>query len=228
LAYPALRATQKHASEAEHNLADTAIVQSTDRSITSTMKVFSNKVTFNYSWEEVSTANWQKYGPWNDKSAHVIGVDTLKREVDPATGILRTERLITCKQAAPEWLRSLMGCMETSQVFETSYINPAEQTVTMVSQNVTWSNLVNVQETCVYKPINAHQTQFVQDARITALCGGWQRIKNRIEDTLVTRFKENAATGREGFEMVLAQCRNAFAEEREKEVMRLPIQADEE
>jgi hypothetical protein len=52
------------------------------------MKVFSSDCTFNYSWEEVSTANWVKYCPWNDKSTHVIGVDTLSREVDPETGIV--------------------------------------------------------------------------------------------------------------------------------------------
>ena len=73
------------------------------------MKVFSNSVTYNYSWEEVSTANWRKYGPWNNKSEHVIAVDTLSRSVDPSTGILRTERLITCKQSAPEWLKTIMG-----------------------------------------------------------------------------------------------------------------------
>ncbi|KAI0150913.1 PRELI-like family-domain-containing protein [Pestalotiopsis sp. NC0098] len=183
------------------------------------MKVFCNKTTFNYSWEEVSTANWQKYGPWNDKSAHVIAVDTISRSVDEATGILRTERLITCKQAAPEWIKSILGGMDTSQVFETSYVNPAEKTVTMVSQNITMSNLINVQETVVYKPLNAHQTEFVQDAKITALCGGWQRIKNSIEDTLVTRFRENAAKGKEGFECVLAMSRMAFAEERAKQML---------
>lgn len=181
------------------------------------MKVFSNSVTFNYSWEEVSTANWQKYGPWNDKSAHVIAVDTLKREVDHETGILRTERLITCKQTAPDWMKKMMGsCIDVNQVFETSYVDPANKTVTMVSQNITWANLINVQETVVYKPLNTHQTLFEQDARITALCGGWQRIKNSIEDTLVTRFKENALKGREGFEAVLAMSRRAFAEERAK------------
>ncbi|OTA54007.1 MSF1-domain-containing protein [Hypoxylon sp. EC38] len=184
------------------------------------MKVFSNSHTFNYSWEEVSTANWRKYCPWNDKSTHVIAVDTLAREVDPATGILRTERLITCKQSAPEWLKSIIGCMETSQVFETSYVDPVAKTVTMVSQNITWANLVNVQETVVYKPLDAHRTQFEQDARITALCGGWQRIKNSIEDTLVTRFRENAVKGKEGFECVLAMSRRVFAEEREKERLR--------
>lgn len=181
------------------------------------MKVFSNSVTFNYSWEEVSTANWRKYCPWNDKSTHVVAVDTVSRTVDPATGILRTERLITCRQSAPEWLKCLMGGLEESQVLETSYVDPAKKTVTMVSANLTWSNLLSVQETVIYRPLNDHQTQFDQDAKITALCGGWQRIKNNIEDTLVKRFRENAVKGKEGFEAVLAMSRMAFAEERERE-----------
>ncbi|KAI1438382.1 MSF1 protein [Xylaria sp. CBS 124048] len=181
------------------------------------MKVFSSTCTFNYSWEEVSTANWQKYCPWNEKSTHVIAVDTLSREVDAETGILRTERLITCKQSAPEWLKAVIGRMDTSQVLETSYVNPTEKTVTMVSQNISWANLVKVQETVVYRPLSAVQTQFEQSARITAMCGGWQRIKNNIEDSLVTRFKENAMKGKEGFECVLEMSRRVFAEEREKE-----------
>ncbi|KAK3957026.1 PRELI-like family-domain-containing protein [Pseudoneurospora amorphoporcata] len=186
------------------------------------MKVFSNTETFNYSWEEVSAANWRKYCPWNEKSTHVIAVDTISRSVDPATGILRTERLITCRQAAPEWLKSMMGGgLDESQVFETSYVDPKTKTVTMVSTNITFSNLLNVQETVVYSPLSAHQTKFYQEAQITALAGGWQRIKNSIEDTLVKRFRENAAKGKEGFESVLAMSRHVFAEEREKEKMGL-------
>ncbi|KHN96579.1 protein MSF1 [Metarhizium album ARSEF 1941] len=182
------------------------------------MKVFSNAVTYNYSWDEVSTANWRKYGPWNNKSEHVIAVDTLSRTVDPETGILRTERLITCKQSAPEWLKTLMGnSMDVSYVFEASYVDPARKALTMVSQNLTWSNLVNVQEEVAYTPLGAHQTQFQQSARVTALCGGWQRIKNSIEDTLVTRFKENALKGREGFERVLEMSRIVFAEEKARQ-----------
>ncbi|KAK5992237.1 Altered inheritance rate of mitochondrion protein 30 [Cladobotryum mycophilum] len=182
------------------------------------MKVFSNTVTYDYSWDEVSTANWRKYGPWNNKSEHVIAVDTLSRQVDPATGILRTERLITCKQAAPDWLKTLLGCnMDESFVYEASYVDPQSKTVTMVSQNLTWSNLVRVQEEVIYKPLSDHQTQFLQSARVTALCGGWQKIKNKIEDTLVTRFKENAVKGKEGFERVLEMSRIVFAEERERQ-----------
>ncbi|KAK0627023.1 PRELI-like family-domain-containing protein [Immersiella caudata] len=183
------------------------------------MKVFSNSETFNYSWEEVSTANWRKYCPWNDKSTHVVAVDTLSRHVDPKTGILRTERLITCQQNAPELLKKLLGGKEETQVLETSYVDPAHKTVTMVSANLTYSNLINVEETVIYKPLNEHQTQFSQEAKITALCGGWQRIKNSIEDTLVKRFRENAIKGKEGFEAVLEMSRRVFAEEREREKM---------
>lgn len=183
------------------------------------MKVFSNTVTYNYSWEEVSSANWQKYGPWNNKSEHVIAVDTLSRTVDPSTGILRTERLITCKQSAPDWMKTIMGnTNDKSFVYEASYVDPVHKTLTMVSQNLTWSNLVSVQEEVCYKPLGEHQTQFVQSARITALCGGWQRIKNSIEDTLVHRFRENAIKGKEGFERVLEMSRIVFAEERAREM----------
>jgi len=184
------------------------------------MKVFSNLETFNYSWEEVSTANWRKYCPWNDKSTHVVAVDTVSRRVDPATGILRTERLITCRQSAPEWMKKIVGgALEEQQVLETSYVDPANKTVTMVSANLTWSNLINVEEKVVYKPLNEHQTQFAQEAKITALCGGWQRIKNSVEDALVKRFHENAIKGKEGFEAVLEMSRRVFAEEREREKM---------
>lgn len=52
------------------------------------MKVFASSCTFDYSWDEVSTANWRKYCPWNDKSTHVVAVDTLSRSVDSSTGVV--------------------------------------------------------------------------------------------------------------------------------------------
>lgn len=181
------------------------------------MKVFSNDEVFDYSWEEVSTANWRKYCPWNDKSTHVIAVDTLSRSVDPESGILRTERLITCKQSAPKWLATLMGGNETSHVFETSYVDPASKKVTMVSSNLTFSNIISVQESVVYQPLSATKTQFVQNAKITAVCGGWQKLKNAVEDATVTRFGENARKGKEGFEAVLEMSRRVFSEEKAKQ-----------
>lgn len=63
------------------------------------MKYFQQTVNFDYSWEEVSTSNWQKYGPWNEKTPHVIAVDTLSRAVDPDTGIVSLFPF-TCSQRA--------------------------------------------------------------------------------------------------------------------------------
>jgi len=183
------------------------------------MKVFTSKSEFDYSWDEVSTANWRKYSPWNEKTPHVIAVDTLNRSVDPATGILRTERLITCKQSAPKWLSSFLGGTEVSHVYETSYVDPKNKKVTMCSMNVTWSDLLSVRETVVYKPDPenpAARTLFQQQAEITAFCGGWQKIKNKIETFTVERYRENAVKGKEGFEMVLEMSRKVFAQERER------------
>jgi len=183
------------------------------------MKVFSSTSDFQYSWDEVSIANWQKYSPWNEKTPHVIAVDTLSRTVDPATGILRSERLITCHQSAPKWILPFLPNAETSLVYETSYIDPANQKLTLCSMNMTMSELLSVRETVQYTPhprFPNNKTIFTQRAEVTAFCGGWQKIKNKIEAFTVERFSQNAAVGREGFEMVLKKAREVFREERER------------
>jgi hypothetical protein len=90
----------------------------------------------------------------------------------------------------------------------------------MCSTNLTWSNVLNVQETVVYRqsPQNLKSaTDFEQEAKITALCGGWQKIKNKVEEASVERFSQNAKRGREGFESVLEMSRRVFGEQREIE-----------
>jgi hypothetical protein len=63
------------------------------------MKVFSSTTTFDYDWEHVSTNHWQKYSPWNERCAHVVGVDTLGRYVDEATGIVSDTPFLTATAA---------------------------------------------------------------------------------------------------------------------------------
>ena len=90
----------------------------------------------------------------------------------------------------------------------------------MYSSNLTWSNILNVKETVVYEPAPAMpfaKTHFKQDAQITAVCGGWQKIKNKVEEASVERFNQNAKTGREGFEAVLEMSRRVFGEQKELE-----------
>ena len=100
----------------------------------------------------------------------------------------------------------------------------------MCSMNMTWANMITVRETVVYRPDESQnepgheRTRFEQEARITALCGGWKKVKAKIEEASVERFKENAKRGREGFETVLEMSRKVFGEEREKERLRLKMQ----
>lgn len=90
----------------------------------------------------------------------------------------------------------------------------------MCSINMTWSDLLSVRETVVYRPSSSaphSRTIFDQNAQVVALCGGWQKIKNSIEDFTVERFRQNAIRGREGFEAVLEMSRKVFAHERERQ-----------
>jgi len=109
----------------------------------------------------------------------------------------------------------MMGGNDTSLVYEASYVDPVSKKLTLCSTNLTFSNVINVQETVVYQPHSSATTQFLQEAKITAVCGGWQKIKNAVEEASVTRFGENAAKGRQGFEAVLEMSRRAFREEKE-------------
>lgn len=92
----------------------------------------------------------------------------------------------------------------------------------MCSINLTWSNILSVRETVVYQPLknapaDPPKTQFKQEAKITALCGGWQTVKRKIEDATAERFGQNAKKGREGFETVLEMSRRVWGEERERQ-----------
>jgi hypothetical protein len=118
-----------------------------------------------------------------------------------------------------------MGGNETSHVFEISYVDPNSKKVTMTSSNITWNNILSVRETVVYQPLSATKTQFMQDAKIVALCGGWQKVKNAVEEATVCRFSENARKGKEGFESVLEMSRRVFSEERQKEQMQQEMTA---
>ncbi|KAG0643048.1 PRELI-like family-domain-containing protein [Tuber brumale] len=178
------------------------------------MKVFESSCIFDYPWANVSIANWRKYGSWNTHSTHVVAVDTLNRYVDPSTGILRTERLITCRQNAPRWLMKIVGGTEESYVREVSEVDPQLQTVTLRSMNLTGSNIISVQETVVYSPDPSSpgtKTRFQQDAQITAY-GAFSKICAAIEDWSVERFGQNAIKGRVGFEAVLEMSAMAFRE----------------
>lgn len=69
------------------------------------MKLFKSSHNYDYEWNLVSAAQWQKYP--NESCTHVSHVDVLNRTMDPETGILTTERLITVNQNIPAIIRKV-------------------------------------------------------------------------------------------------------------------------
>ncbi|ORZ24319.1 PRELI-like family-domain-containing protein [Absidia repens] len=166
------------------------------------MKLFKSVHDFNYEWNLVSTAQWQKYP--NENCPHVQHVDVLNRSMDRTTGVLTTERLITVEQNVPTIIRKILGTETTQYVREISIIDPKAKTVTMRSINLTMANLLKVEETIVYQvhPEDKEKTQFTQQAAISA-GSVMSRWGNLVEDFSLKRFQQNAAVGREGFAKVL-------------------------
>ncbi|KAM9922020.1 hypothetical protein OXX59_006100 [Metschnikowia pulcherrima] len=167
------------------------------------MKVFESKHYFDYSWEQVTAANWQKYP--NELATHVVSVDILNREINAETQTLRTERLIACKQPIPRWLRSIVGGDECSFVREISEVDLPTKKLVMRSANMTMNHLLSVKETVTYRPdpsLESSRTIFEQEAEITAF-SSFKSICNKIEDWSVERFGQNASVGKQGFETVL-------------------------
>ncbi|KAG0221645.1 PRELI-like family-domain-containing protein [Mortierella sp. GBAus27b] len=175
------------------------------------MKFFHTSHKFDHSWAQVTAANWQKYP--NEQCPHVVAVDVLSRHVDPNTGILHTERLLTCNQNAPALVLKFLGGSTVSYVRETSELDPRTNKLTMKTENLTMSNVLKINETVTYTihPQDKSCTLFAQEAQIVA-GSTLSRFSSYIEDFCLTRFRDNAAVGRAGFESVLEKFKAARLE----------------
>ncbi|KAF9918880.1 hypothetical protein BX616_004617 [Lobosporangium transversale] len=175
------------------------------------MKFFQASHKFDHSWAQVTAANWMKYP--NEQCPHVVAVDVLDRYVDPETGILHTERLLTCNQSAPALVLKFLGGSTVSYVRETSELDPKTKKLTMKTQNLTMCNVLKINETVTYTvhPQDSSSTMFRQEAQIMT-GSALSRFSSYIEDFCLTRFRDNAAVGRAGFEMVLEKLKAARLE----------------
>lgn len=176
------------------------------------MKLFESEHFFNYPWDQVTAANWQKYP--NELSTHVISVDILDRQLINNNQTLRTERLIGCKQPIPRWLSFIVGGATVSYVREVSEVDLISKTLVMKSMNLTMSNLLLVKETVIYKPdeeLPLNRTTFLQSAEITAFVS-LSKLCDKLEDWSVERFGQNAKTGKEAFESVLNKLTSKWEE----------------
>lgn len=145
-------------------------------------------------------------------------VDYLSRHVDPATGILHTERLLTCRQNVPAFISRILGGEDSSLFYEKSEVDPQGRTLTLRSRNLTFCNLLVVEETCRYSgAVPDGPTLFRQEASIRSVTG-WSHLRTAIEEFCVNRFCANAQRGKLALEHAIERI---YAETKEQVLDRL-------
>jgi hypothetical protein len=157
---------------------------------------------YNHPWSHVVIGMWHKYP--NPSCSHVTSVDVLDRTFDPKTGLVRTERIIGCKQNAPAWVIKLFGGSEQAFVREISFIDAANQTATITSTNLSLSQVATCNEQIHYSPASHDRTMFTQSAEISARMS-WRTAADSLEKWLLQRFQQNAQLGKAGFSDVLVR-----------------------
>ncbi|KAI0724233.1 MSF1-domain-containing protein [Cerioporus squamosus] len=167
------------------------------------MHYFSQLFNYDHPWSHVVIGMWHKYP--NPHCSHVMSIDVVDRSIDPQTGVIRTERILGCKQKAPVWIVKLFGGSEDAFVREVSFVDPATQTATITSVNLSLSQFATCYESIRYSPSPDGKTTFKQTAEIQARVALWQSAANKLENWLVQRFEQNAHLGKLGFSDVLRQ-----------------------
>ncbi|KIY48028.1 MSF1-domain-containing protein [Fistulina hepatica ATCC 64428] len=166
------------------------------------MHFFSQVFNYEHPWSHVVIGMWHKYP--NPKCSHVISIDVLDRSVDPETGVIRTERVLGCKQKAPGWIVKLFGGSEDAYVREISFVDPATQKVTITSVNLSLSQFATCFERITYSPSKTKQhTVFEQTAEIQARLALFRSATDGLEKFMVQRFEQNAQLGKTAFSDVL-------------------------
>ncbi|XP_063320864.1 PRELI domain containing protein 3B-like [Pelmatolapia mariae] len=173
------------------------------------MKIWTSEHIFNHPWETVTKAAMQKYP--NPMNPSVFGVDVLDRSVD-TEGRLHSTRLLSTEWGLPALAKSMFGVTRTcTYVQEHSVVDPKQQTFELQSTNISFTNLVSVDEKLTYKPHpqDPEKTVLTQEALISVK---GVSLSNHLEGLMAKTISVNASKGREAMEWVIRRL-NAEIEE---------------
>ncbi|XP_068171042.1 PRELI domain containing protein 3B-like [Antennarius striatus] len=173
------------------------------------MKIWTSEHMFHHPWETVIKAAMQKYP--NPMNPSVIGVDVLNRDIDKQ-GCLHSQRLLSTEWGLPSIVKSIIGNTRTrTYIQEHSVVDPVGQTFELKSSNITFTNLVSVDEKLTYKPHpeDKEKTILTQEAIISVK---GVSLSSYLEGVMASSISTNAGKGREAMEWVIRRL-NAEIEE---------------
>jgi hypothetical protein len=177
--------------------------------------------TFKNSFRDVFLASWLKYP--NPRRPDILASDIISKELDVERAVLTVTRLVQVKGFVPSWLQYLTSAGSVMFVLEESKTNVPERTFTMRSKNITFADVLRVEERCVYQPEaqwrnlgtaaevpEQHWTHFEQTSAGTSPI---RFIGDRIEQFIVDTAKKNISLGRDIMQEAIDKAtRTHFAE----------------
>ncbi|KAJ4933975.1 hypothetical protein JOQ06_006783 [Pogonophryne albipinna] len=173
------------------------------------MKIWASEHIFNHPWETVTKAAMQKYP--NPMNPGVFGVDVLDRSVD-TEGRLHSHRLLSTEWGLPSMAKTMFGVTRScTYVEEHSVVDPKEKSFELKSTNISFTNLVSVDEKLTYKPHpeDPEKTVLTQEALISVK---GVSLSSYLEGLMAKTISVNAGKGREAMEWVIRRL-NAEIEE---------------
>lgn len=169
------------------------------------MKKYEGNHTFQYSWTQIAKAFWNRYP--NKYSRHVLSEDIIDRKISTG-GELITKRLFVKTNSCPKWIERLMRTKKV-HILEESLVDPIRQTLTTTTRNLGMTNLMSVEEVCIYRPNPANKTTTLVERKanfdsklsglkkLAVLTFGYERYKYNIRKTdsgfqqVIKKFSNN-------------------------------------
>lgn len=158
-----------------------------------------NRPQNNNPWELVARAQWRKYP--NKFNQAVEGIDVVDRRIDEK-GVLKTHRLLSTKWGIPGWATKIVGSDGIGHASEHSTVDPKNKTMELKTRNLTFCNMITIDETLVYSPHpeDKNKTCLKQEAVINVK---GIPFGSYIESFVCDNISKNASKGREAMDHVI-------------------------
>lgn len=141
---------------------------------------------------------------------NVIGLDVVDRQVT-SDGVLKSRRLLSTFWGVPDFVAKLIGMNRTAYVSEISEVDQSNRTMQLFSRNLTFSNLVTIDEKLEYKP---HPTRpsctLLEQEAVIKIQG--VPLTTYLEDLMLKTCSSNATKGRQAMEIVIHKIKSEAGE----------------
>lgn len=143
-------------------------------------------------------------------NTNVLGIDTVERNVN-LSGALQSHRILSTEWGLSSWITRLVGMDQLCYVSEHSEVNPKTRTMRLKSRNLTFCNVVTIDEQLVYAPhpTDSNSTLLRQESIVTVR---GVPMADYMENLIKSTMSSKAGQGRQAIEWVISRLKEETQE----------------